>query len=56
MKMYTCIVCGTLFEARKRKYKATCSLECGMKNYQRWLEGGEKLARQMHQEEKTRVR
>ncbi len=55
LRINVCIVCGKSFEARKRKYKVTCSSVCGLKNMQRWMEKSQRLARDLHKEDTLRT-
>lgn len=50
-----CIVCGKSYEARKRRYKLTCSTTCGIANMKRWMEKSMKLSRQLHKEDRDKV-
>ncbi len=36
--MYRCVICGKEYPGITRKYKPTCSLECGMERVRKNLE------------------
>lgn len=44
VKIHECVICGKSFEARTRKYKHTCSLECGLKNCMKWVKRSHDMA------------